>query len=69
MDEHKTHNHMLADEIEFCTAVCGEVRQGKICTEPQSDPHVCPYKEIVQRDTETLCRCCSKCEHLCAMET
>ena len=36
-----------------------------------SDPeslHICPYQQDINGDTETLCNCCSECEHQCMMD-
>lgn len=30
--------------------------------------HCCPYKEDIHGDSETLCNCCSECQHQCAMD-
>ena len=30
--------------------------------------HTCPYREEINGDSETLCNCCSDCEHTCAMD-
>ena len=31
-------------------------------------PHTCPFKSDINGDNETLCRCCSDCEHNCLMD-
>jgi hypothetical protein len=36
--------------------------------EPSEPPHVCPFAEEIYGDTETLCTCCEKCQHECAMD-
>ena len=33
-----------------------------------SEPHLCPYKEEIGDDHETLCTCCPDCEYDCAMD-
>ena len=36
-----------------------------------SDPeslHICPYQQDINGDSETLCNCCSECEHQCAQD-
>ena len=32
------------------------------------DDHPCPYAVEIEDDNETMCNCCSKCEHECAMD-
>lgn len=34
------------------------------CTEEQ-DEHMCPYKEDIGGDSESLCTCCVACEEQC----
>lgn len=31
-------------------------------------PHICPYRDDVNGDSETLCNCCEDCTHECAMD-
>ncbi len=35
---------------------------------PAQSPHTCPYAEDINGDSETLCECCEKCAHECAMD-
>jgi hypothetical protein len=30
--------------------------------------HTCPYAEEINDDHETMCDCCSDCEHECCMD-
>ena len=32
------------------------------------DLHTCPYAEEIGDDHETLCTCCSDCQHECVMD-
>ena len=34
----------------------------------ETDEHTCPFREDVDNDSETLCNCCSQCEHECMMD-
>jgi len=38
------------------------------CNNPDTEPHLCPYRQEVADDNETLCTCCSECEHECELE-
>jgi len=38
------------------------------CTYPDEEPHICPFKEDINDDSETLCTCCADCQHECAMD-
>jgi hypothetical protein len=38
------------------------------CNNFAEEPHTCPYSEEINGDSETLCECCSNCEHECAMD-
>lgn len=31
-------------------------------------PHVCPFKDEINDDTETLCTCCEDCQYECRMD-
>jgi hypothetical protein len=30
--------------------------------------HTCPYAEEINNDSDSLCDCCSDCEHECCMD-
>ena len=30
--------------------------------------HTCPYAEDINDDSDSLCNCCSNCEHECCMD-
>lgn len=32
------------------------------------EPHICPYKQDVYDDEDTLCTCCEDCIYECAMD-
>ena len=36
-------------------------------SEPR-EPHVCPFRSEIADDFETLCGCCSVCEHECGLD-
>ncbi len=38
------------------------------CGSQSEGLHVCPYKEDVNGDTESLCSCCSQCQDQCSMD-
>lgn len=38
------------------------------CDNEAQPLHTCPYNEDIHGDSETLCDCCSECEHQCAMD-
>lgn len=38
------------------------------CGETSERLHTCPFAEEINGDSETLCNCCSECEHQCAMD-
>ena len=40
-------------------------RCGKLGT---VEAHACPYKEEINGNSETLCRCCDECRHECLMD-
>lgn len=42
-----------------------QCRCGEMSSE---DEHLCPYKEDVNNDSETLCSCCDYCTQQCAMD-
>lgn len=42
---------------------------GGRCDEEAADiPHICPYAQEINDDSDTLCRCCPDCEHECCMD-
>jgi len=46
-----------------------KVNMCKCGKNPESDwEHTCPYKEEIDGDSETHCRCCDECRHDCEME-
>jgi len=36
--------------------------------EDSQPPHICPYKEDVNRDSKTKCDCCDECQYHCRMD-
>lgn len=32
---------------------------------PSTQPHICPYKEDINGDIESLCNCCDDCQNIC----
>ena len=38
------------------------------CEHEVLEPHTCPFREDVNGDYTTLCTCCEKCQHECAMD-
>lgn len=41
--------------------VCGRCKAGQAQT-----PHICPYAQDINNDSETLCDCCEGCSQDCA---
>ena len=41
---------------------------GRECTNQAQEPHTCPFASEIHNDNETLCECCTDCEHECAMD-
>jgi hypothetical protein len=39
---------------------CNDLVTGKM--------HICPFREDIHGDSETLCNCCGDCEHQCCMD-
>lgn len=37
-------------------------------SKPAEEPHVCPYKQDIDGDSTTLCRCCTACNNECASD-
>lgn len=35
---------------------------------PAQMPHVCPFKQEINNDSKTLCRCCPECTRECAYD-
>lgn len=35
---------------------------------PWQKDHVCPFKQDINDDSESLCNCCEECTHECAMD-
>ncbi|MBT4730735.1 MAG: hypothetical protein HOK52_07405 [Candidatus Marinimicrobia bacterium] len=35
---------------------------------PKTEPHICPYKDDIDGDDETLCTCCEYCSEQCAAD-
>ena len=35
---------------------------------PATDSHICPYKQDINDDEETLCTCCDECRQECAWD-
>lgn len=38
------------------------------CNRTGLEPHTCPYTEEINEDYETMCNCCERCSHECAMD-
>lgn len=38
------------------------------CGETGEPDHSCPYAEEINDDSDSLCNCCQKCRHECAMD-
>ncbi len=35
---------------------------------PAQEPHPCPFASEIHNDDDTLCTCCERCTHECAMD-
>ena len=38
------------------------------CGTEAIEEHPCPYREDINSDSETLCRCCDRCQYECGQD-
>lgn len=46
----------------------GDFRSTNCLGEATPEAHTCPYKEDIDEDIATLCRCCKECQQQCEAE-
>jgi hypothetical protein len=56
-----TTNNLKRDKMENIIEKCR-------CGSDSESLHICPYQQDINGDSETLCNCCSDCEHQCMMD-
>lgn len=54
---------MTKDEKEFDPLLCEKCQVNE-----RAEEHTCPYAVEISDDSESMCTCCSECEHECAMD-
>lgn len=38
------------------------------CLGPEKEEHMCPFKQDIEGDEESLCNCCDSCRQICVSE-
>lgn len=50
------------------TAVSSSGKCSRCNNNDAQEEHTCPYAEEINGDSDSLCDCCSDCEHECCMD-